>query len=99
MASRPHRKIVPNESFDTATIQAVWEKGAVIPGINPNRRRKDSRGTWIDRDGYGVRIANGTGWEIDHIDPAARGDIDDLDNLQPLQWENDRDKGDRLSSQ
>jgi len=34
------------------------------------------------------------GWEIDHKKPVANGGTDDLDNLQPLQWENNRHKGD-----
>ncbi len=34
------------------------------------------------------------GWEIDHIKPVSRGGADDLSNLQPLYWENNRRKGD-----
>jgi len=34
------------------------------------------------------------GWEIDHIKPLAMGGLDNIDNLQPLQWENNRKKGD-----
>ena len=34
------------------------------------------------------------GWEIDHIYPTALGGTDDLDNLQPLYWEYNRQKGD-----
>jgi 5-methylcytosine-specific restriction endonuclease McrA len=34
------------------------------------------------------------GWEIDHIVPVSLGGSDDLDNLQPLWWKNNRRKGD-----
>ena len=34
------------------------------------------------------------GWEIDHVKPVSQGGTDDLSNLQPLYWENNRHKGD-----
>jgi len=34
------------------------------------------------------------GWEVDHIKPVSRGGGDELENLQPLQWENNRFKDD-----
>ena len=44
------------------------------------------------------RASHGTtgdySWEIDHIRPVAHGGGDELTNLQPLQWKNNRHKGD-----
>ena len=37
------------------------------------------------------------GWEIDHINPVANGDGDELSNLQPLNWNNNSDKAVELN--
>ena len=89
MARNPNTT-ASSRSFDEATIEAVWMKGA--PEVNPTFFRKDVCGASIHRNRYGQTIE--WGWEIDHIKPVARGGADELENLQPLQWENNTHKGD-----
>lgn len=97
----PYRKpssTTTGGSFSPQTISAVWAKARVIPGVDPSRRRLDSCGAVIDYANYGVTVPNSTGWEIDHDKPVAMGGTDDLYNLQPLQWENNRRKSDSWPS-
>lgn len=77
-------------SFTDATIEAVWQKGTPEPGLETYR--KDKCGASMQRSKHGK--TGDYGWEIDHIKPVAKGGADELSNLQPLFWENNRHKGD-----
>lgn len=79
--------------FDSIMIDKVWNKAREIEGYDPNLYRKDACGAWIIKDKYGD-TNNAYGWEIDHIYPQSLGGKDDIENLRPLQCENNKSKGD-----
>lgn len=74
---------------------AVWAKGRVVFGADPNVLRKDVYGSVMLLEKYGD-CSSKFGWEIDHITSLALGGSDTLENKQPLQWENNRRKGDGI---
>ncbi len=80
-------------NFSEQKIQEVWEKGMIVPGYNEDKVRKDACSAWMKREEYG-NIESNYGWEIDHTKPESKGGSSDLSNLRPMQWSNNRNKGD-----
>ncbi len=76
-------------------IEAAWEKARSIRGKNPDVWRKDPAGNTIRKPSYGTQ--GEYGWELDHIKPKAKGGSDARKNIQPLHWEENREKSDKYS--
>jgi hypothetical protein len=88
MQRRPNTD-ASGKPFEEEVIEAVWQKARAM-GTSAILR-VDAWGWTIVRQDYG-NIRSRYGWEIDHVIPVAQGGDDELINLQPLQWENNRRK-------
>ena len=93
MARRPNTT-TNGGLFSSAEVEAIWKKGHVHPRYDPRVYRVDQCGALMKRSAYGV--IGVYGWEIDHKRPVSRGGSDELGNLQPLHWRNNRGKGDNF---
>lgn len=78
----------------------VWNKGIAVKDYDPAKFRQDACGAWMIFEQYSNRKSI-YGWEIDHIFPqsilreynATEKEIDNIDNLRPLNWINNSSKG------
>jgi 5-methylcytosine-specific restriction endonuclease McrA len=74
-------------------IDQIWEKAKPVREKNPDVWRKDQEGNLIRKASFGTK--GEFGWEIDHKKPLAKGGSDDPRNLQPLHWQENREKSDK----
>ncbi len=75
-------------------INKAWNSAKPIRGKDPDQYRQDPYGNVMARSSYGKNTSQG--WEVDHIKPTARGGSDATRNLQALNTEVNREKGDSL---
>ncbi len=87
---KPPNTDTSGKPFRAEIIEAVWNKAAASREHPP--LRVDAYGALIWREGYG-NLNSKFGWEIGHKQHLANGAADDLENLLPLQWENNRRNG------
>jgi hypothetical protein len=86
-------KRIDKYNFTPEQIEKVWEKGEIVSGFDARLIRKDKCGALIKRDQYKLaKDALSMAWEIDYIKPQELGGTNDMNNLQPLQWKNNRHK-------
>jgi hypothetical protein len=78
--------------FPEETVKTVWMKSQRIPDFSHSEWATDVCGERIRFSYYG-KAPSQYAWEIDHVVPVGQGGTDAIENLQPLQWENNRKKG------
>ncbi len=83
--------------FSQSVIDSVWDKAKVQNNNDKDTWRKDYAGAWINKSAYGNTNSD-YGWEIDHKKPSSQGGSNNLSNLEPLHWQNNRTKGDDYPS-
>jgi 5-methylcytosine-specific restriction endonuclease McrA len=79
-------------SFTDKKIDNVWNKAKIPLEKEKDVWRKDYADAWIKKSEYGKESEYG--WEVDHAKPSSKGGSDNLGNLVPLHWRNNRTKAD-----
>ena len=69
--------------WDREVKEAVWKKGRINPDYSPEVLRWDDHGRIMMWSKYG-RTDSMFGWTIEAHNPLKDGDMDNLDNLHPV---------------
>ena len=77
--------------YNQELLYRIFCKGSIIYGKDSKIYRKDKFGNIIYWYSYGKRTD--MGWEVDHSKPSSKGGTSHLNNLQPMHWLANRQKG------
>ena len=80
--------------MDSNQRDRVWNKADNIPSKDPDKYREDPYGNEMFYNSYGKDSP--MGWQVDHIKPTSRGGSDHTVNLQALNSQVNREKGNSL---
>lgn len=82
------KRVPYTRPYTHGELRAVWRRsGRILPCRKPSEWREDAFGSRIRFEDYGDRNSD-FGWEVDHIIRIADGGSNHVNNLRPLQWEN-----------
>ena len=88
---RPRSSDCNGRPFPAWTKDRVWRKAAPSQVGTQIDSAKTGAAPSFSTKAHGQRTK--CGWVVDHIRPVSRGGTDQLGNLQPLHWRNNRGKG------
>lgn len=78
-------------------LRQIWSKATPINGWSPDEWRRDRNGNVIRWSEYGKTTQYG--WEVDHSVPKAQDGSDDISNLFPMRWRENREKSDKTQTE
>lgn len=83
-----------SKKYSSELISIVWEKAQIIKGFDPDEIRKDACGALIKRELFRKNnFPLSMSWDINFIQKKTiNNKSEDYNNLQPLQWENHKNK-------
>lgn len=89
MNHRNYNSNIQGAGFGPQIVEEVWSHAHKEGG-----KFYDAYDNQIKREEYG-NVNSQYGWEIDHKNPVSNGGTDNVSrNLRPLQWRENRNKGD-----
>jgi hypothetical protein len=74
-------------NFKLGLLEQVWEKAALIPGMDPSLVRRDEQGALIRKSEFNNESSI-YGWCFHHLKPVWEGGSNDLGNVTPLNCTN-----------
>ncbi len=73
--------------ISTKLLDQVWQKAGLIPGMDPEKVRRDEQGSIIRKSEFNNESSI-YGWCLHHLRPFWEGGNNDLGNVTPLSCTN-----------